>query len=412
MIAIGIDIGWSQKRPSCCLAVKGVQPNQQNHLRGFVRYEAAHEDVWAALFTLDDLVAYIPLLLAQVNDDSVCLVVDGPIGGADRPHSNRHVDSACRQGGFARRAQPVDVTTGDGPIYVDATYRVLAPFFQWVDNHQANYMPDPWMGGTIHPHQKLVFAETNPTVAMAVMLPPQEPTTLPSRKRRLRRPNREDGSVNAKSDWYWQIGVANRAAAVVGSAQVSRERNHERVAGLFCLMLAQMMRQSSGAVCPEVIALGDNDGVYAMPRELGAGWENDVTRVGINLDNAGCVLRFPNQAAAAGVVAALVSDHADADNEALDSTGGDEVQLFLCDNGSVWEKHNDWLEGVNGPVRVSVPAPGGAILVTLTRAQGSGQWMCGPTPLNLARQCRGFTQPHLSLEKSVQLAVTFEADGV
>ncbi len=412
MIAIGIDIGWSQKRPSCCLAVKGVRPNQEKHLRGLVFYEAAHEDVWAALFTLDDLVAYIPLLLSQITDSSVCLVVDGPIGRRGRPNSNRHVDSACRQGGFARRCQPVDVTTGDGPKYVDATYQVLTPFFQWLGNQQANYVPDPWMGGTIHPDQKLVFAETNPTVAMAVMLPPQDPTTLPSRQRRLRRPNREDGSVNAKSDWYWQIGVADRAAAVVGSAQVSRERNHERVAGLFCLMLAQMMRQSSGDVCPEVIALGNNDGIYAVPRELGAGWENDVTRVGINLDNAGCELRFPNQASASIAVAVLTSDHSEAAFDALDSTGGDELQLFLCDNGSVWSKHNDWLEGLNGPVRVSALAPAGVIPVTLTRAQGAGQWICGPTPLNLSRQCRDFKQPHLSLENSVQLAVTFEADGI
>lgn len=412
MIAIGIDIGWSQKRPSCCLAVEGVQLNQPDHLRGLVRYEGAHEDVWAALFTLADLVAYIPLLLSQINDNSVCLVVDGPIGRTGRPYSNRHVDSACRQGGFARRAQPVDLTTGDGPQYVDATYQVLTPFFEWQGNHQANYVPNPWMGGTIRPDQKLVFAETNPTVAMAVMLPPQDPTTLPSRQRRLRRPNREDGSVNAKSDWYWQIGVADRAAAVVGSAQVSRERNHERVAGLFCLMLAQMMRQSSGAVCPEVIALGNNDGVYAVPRELGAGWENDVKRVGINLDNASCALRFSNQATAAVAVAVLASDRAEAAYEVLDSTGGDELQLFLCDNGSVWEKHNDWLEGLNGPVRVLALAPAGAISVTLRKAQGAGQWMCGPTPLNLARQCRGFTQSQLSLENSVQLAVAFEADGI
>lgn len=47
-----------------------------------------------------------------------------------------------------------------------------------------------------------------------------------------------DSRTWAKSDWYWLTGARCIVAEALGSEEVVRETDHERVAGLFCLAMA------------------------------------------------------------------------------------------------------------------------------------------------------------------------------
>jgi hypothetical protein len=132
----------------------------------------------------------------------------------------------------------------------------------------------PWLGGAL-PTDGLVVAETNPTPAMALLLPQQDITSLPSR----RQPKSVGGTrIRAKSDWYWRLGAGQYVAQLLDDASIAAEVNHERVAGLFALALAWAMAHDAGG---SVAALGDANGVYVVPSDIDETWREDVGRVGV-----------------------------------------------------------------------------------------------------------------------------------
>jgi len=196
-IDIGIDIGWSKLKRSCALAVRGLDWDDPS-IRSY-RSPDGELAAQVRLFRLDELVRFLPDLLAAMRDHfgRTTLVVDGPLGTEGPPRHNRGVDAECRQGDFYQRVQPNDVTGETGRKYVEATYQVVDPFLKAAG-------VTPWVGRESAAGQ-LIVAETNPTVAMAMMLPVQDPDSLPSRKQpiELQPPKgRTRGRViSAKSDW-------------------------------------------------------------------------------------------------------------------------------------------------------------------------------------------------------------------
>ena len=108
------------------------------------------------------------------------VVVDGPVGPEGPPHKDRHVDSAFARGHFKNRMQPSAVTSKDGPQYVAVTRQVINTFF---DATGVTFLP-PWPFSGVQ--GQFVYAETHPTVGLALLVPPQPVESLPSRNRPLR----------------------------------------------------------------------------------------------------------------------------------------------------------------------------------------------------------------------------------
>jgi hypothetical protein len=175
--------------------------------------------------------------LAQAYTDafrSAVLVIDGPVGPEIDAVHDRGVDAAFARGGFYHRAPAYAITHGTGLRLSRVTAEILHALDDLVP-------VCPWIGGA-RPSKGLVVAETNPTPAMALLLPQQDIGTLPSRAR-----SQSVGGtrIRAKSDWYWRLGAGRYAAHVLGEASIATEMNHERIAGLFALALASAVAQQA-----------------------------------------------------------------------------------------------------------------------------------------------------------------------
>jgi len=277
------------------------------------------------------------------------------------------------------------VKAPDGQHLVEATYAV-------VNTLTETGFAVPWFGGDL-PAKNLVYAETNPTVGMALMLPQQPLPSLPSRNRPIRS---EERVFRAKSDWYWWIGVRQLIAGLLGAPDAATEANHDRVAGLLCLEMARELATQG----QNTVAIGNDRGVYVVSHQIHATWQDDINR--IMLANGGTpdfvknfAAQLPAENAPVPVLNGPVNDADDVDDGVL--------VLLLNDNGGVCESWNDWLVGLNSPVHVTtndeLQTP-----VALTGAEGAGQWKCHPTTLFLAR-ARGFVGPHLSIRSPVAIHV-------
>ena len=397
-IAIGIDVGWSKKRRTCAFATQGLEVEVAGiPTRTFASPVRASRSVYVSVFTLEELTAFLRTFLAQLRHelDRMTIVIDGPLGADAPPTQRRHVDSACGRGGFKGRAQPSPVDNELGRVYVDATYRIAALLLDAAGGNR------PWMGGAV-PSDRLVLAETNPTVAMALMLPPQPVSSLPSRSR-PQRPLSADRLVRAKSDWYWALGVDQQVSEMLSIPELKQERDHERVAGIFCLALATQLADTTGRDCTAV-AIGDKEGIYVVSRHLAAGWEQDVARVGIASGSPRFVVReCPAESVTQTPEVSEQRLGTVSTNEGMPEEfdvyekGDVELPLWLCDGGGVWERHNDWLAG-NEPMICVQATDGAGERIQLSKAEGQGQWKCEPTATRLARS-RGLPQGE-SLSKS------------
>jgi predicted RNase H-like nuclease len=102
---IGIDVGWSTKRASCGVAVRG----------GNLLLPYAHTygtRMQAGRYTLPALLEVIGTWRsrnAQALKDAI-VVLDGPLGPAGRPTRDRHVDSACSREEFCKYSPEPVVT--------------------------------------------------------------------------------------------------------------------------------------------------------------------------------------------------------------------------------------------------------------------------------------------------------------
>lgn len=258
---LGIDVGWSSRRRSCALATSGSVVQR--------RGTPAGPHAFVGLYSLTELLEELRWLATMYREAlrSAVLVIDGPVGPEIDAVHDRGVDVACARGGFCNRAPAYPITHGTGLRLSQVTAQILRSLDELVAVR-------PWLGGAL-PTDGLVVAETNPTPAMALLLPQQDIPSLPSR----RQPKSVGGTrIRAKSDWYWRLGAGQYVAQLLDDASIAAEVNHERVAGLFALALAWAMAHDAGG---SVAALGDANGVYVVPSEIDETWREDVGRVGV-----------------------------------------------------------------------------------------------------------------------------------
>jgi hypothetical protein len=414
---LGIDIGWSASKKSCALAVQGLTVESGD--RSWTNYRTSGRPVAVGLFRLSQLLEEIPLIFAAfgVTAPSAIAVLDGPVGPASAPESNRYVDGHFSRGIFHRRMQPVPIKSKDGPLYTEATEKVV------LEICKAARLPRPERLWNPSDNSGFVICETHPTVGLGLLLPPQAPETLPTRKQARRLPAAEAPLVNAKSDWYWQLGAGLWIASNVfgGSDDIAGERHHERVAGLYCLAVASAINASP----IHVIDCGDEDGAYVMLATFHQDWDVGLGRKLVRSGTtAGSGLATPShifkQEDTAGALDSCSGKDQDSDmphttletDPQGDFDETDDTFFLLTDNGGVWTKHNWWLEGLESAVALAISGPGpNRLLAVLRPASGNnGMWRMTPTPLAVARWL-GFEGQHLSVENHVGITVELLGDG-
>lgn len=370
-VSIGIDVGWAAETRSCCLAVDGLNPPDEDHPmlnRTLVIYRDDAPQTWAMRFQLDELCAFIPTFFADLFARSLrkcSLVIDGPVGPNGPPIQNRGIDAACRRGAFHNRSFPNDITGNDGPVYVDSTYRILAPFLE------AAGCDEPWWGGPVTA-ESFTFAETHPTVGMALMLSQMPIAQIASRNQPLLVMTDPEELIRAKSDWYWRCGANNQVATILGTEAICGATDHELRAGLYCLAVAKMLETSRGTEASDAVAIGFEDGVYAVSRRIHNDWQEATTWVADPVNNLGMndllqgdgnfeyhqdPTTVPDFQQWEGVHGQQADDGED-DVPPLDEV--DDIQddgadnqledwsynwpVVVNDHGCLWETHNDWID--------------------------------------------------------------------
>ena len=395
-LLIGIDIGWSERQRSCAMAVRDV--NRRIEWPPRAKFYGG-DGLVCCRFRLSELMAFLQRIQAVPGDyQRTVLVLDGPLGPSGRPTKNRAVDSSFRRGEFRYRMQPADVGNAVGQEYVNATYTVAEYFAEVVQ---------PWMGGPTD--SKLIIAETNPTVGLALLTQKYAISEIPSRKRPLVPPAAERGerSIRAKSDFYWRVGANLICSSILDSAEIAAERNHENVAGLYCLAVASAISTGSAVSCGD-----EANGAYIFPSEVHSDWRVDLQQAGAISGHLETLpipepVDLHNWFRAIPAFSPIEVDVGTNDQDRDGATDCVDVEdnkncLLLCDNGGVWQQHNNWLDGASGPVKVQcIPTQ---LVLELKRASEDGHWTVAPTALTVARR-HGFSQSHLSREHSIAIEI-------
>jgi hypothetical protein len=238
-----------------------------------------------------------------------------------------------------------------------------------------------------------VVAETNPTPALAMLLPQQDVDALPSRKNPK---SIENNVIRAKSDWYWRLGSAHWVARILDDESIGQETNHERIAGLFALALASQLAKDSARA---VAALGDSDGIYLVPSAVDETWKADVDRIGIA---HGLVAFVRNQFAIADTSRVQTLRVQNVAENVEGPEGEDIVLVVLNDNGGLNVAANQWLEEFSVPCRLEA----GELSFTVEAAfqSRSDMFRITPSAKTLAKRLH-FDGEHLSKAAPV----TFEA---
>ena len=382
MIHIGIDVGWSEKRPSCGVALSdGRLP-----LRGSRRcLRLGGGRIRAACFRLSDLA----LVLSEWSSEQpeqladAIIVIDGPLGPGGPPDHDRAVDKQCGTGAFKGRAQPTPISHPSSKPFVGATYKLLEALgpntFVCINGER--------------PQAGITIIETNPTVALAVMMPQVGLGEIPTRKRPL--PFR-GALVAAKSDWYWRKGACRQVARALatgkGCDEIAGVSDHEMCAALTCLALAHQFSQTA---CDgsRAVALGNSDGVYLLPADVDRSWMDGFRSVcwgRVSFGDHGS--DYDNDIKTASMLpdpSLWIDDTPEP--EQCELAKGDYTVLILADPGGVWQKHNPWLRDMPSPMRL-VPVDKADYTIELRRAstcETSGQWTVSPSALEVVRRLAG-----------------------
>jgi len=180
---------------------------------------------------------------------------------------------------------------------------------------------------------------------------------------------------------------------------VAEEVHHERVAALYCLAVANRLAAHRTEL-PTCAAIGDEEGVYVVPSVVHSEWDGALRKIGIHRGQISPRDQSRYLVGAVPVEVATFEVERAPTDEPDDVERDDSVTLMLTDNGGVWEKHNDWLTGLEPPVCV-MSDDAMSELIQLRRARGPGMWSStnerqAQTPLDLARR-RGFGGDHLTL---------------
>jgi len=415
-LLLGIDIGWSPISKTCGVAC--YDPLARiNWRQAGEKYSGERGFLYCCRFRLADLVNFLDFNRTAIQSyDNTVIVLDGPIGPRGKPTINRNVDKAFVGGGFHNRVQPSNIESKDGNTYVDATYSVI----ESIDPNLAVWV-SPW------DRDKLVITETHPTIGLALMNKKFDRDNIPSRKRPLMPPNslRTDSAraLRAKSDFYWRSGGNSHCARLLDCKSVAHERNHELVAGLYCLSVAVSINDDVALI------VGDaNSGYYCFPNEIHPDWHSDLNTVGIihgemqrvndyqAAEDFSAWTKAMTASQLESLSAELPTDSAtdledDVEDDVDYSDGrrkvGDHDYLLLNDNGGVQQKHNPWLNGIIQYVRIEFIKT--KIQATLRLAEGgaeSGQWTIQDSEGNRANgiaRVHGHDVPHLANDKSISI---------
>jgi hypothetical protein len=161
------------------------------------------------------------------------------------------------------------------------------------------------------------------------------------------------------------------------------------------------------------VSCGDQQsGVYVFPSFIHEEWHADLAKVGIVSGNLQAAIQPTHQTNFADWGSAILASahnakspgtlqHGDEAGEDLLVENNHNI-LLLNDNGGIWERHNDWLEGVTGPVRARCMS--GKTEVQLERAKSTTQWKIDPKALPLAK-LYGFDRPHLSGDHCIAIEI-------
>ena len=104
-VNVGIDIGWSEKKKSCALAVEGLILPARTP--GWTSYQGKRRPVAVGLFRYSELLDVASELIRFLSPrHTVTAVLDGPFGPDGRPLVYRRVDGEFTQGLFRGRMQP------------------------------------------------------------------------------------------------------------------------------------------------------------------------------------------------------------------------------------------------------------------------------------------------------------------
>jgi hypothetical protein len=148
--------------------------------------------------------------------------------------------------------------------------------------------------------------------------------------------------VRAKSDWYWAIGANSQVASALGSSDTEAEDDHELVAALYCLAVAHQL-VGSAKDGSRAVLLGDRAGVYATPAAVDHTWVDSVGQVGV-LARTLKAREGRSDEQLVRLAKAVDVGVLDAEEQPLgvstdtSTDTGDELDLYLQDNGGVWAK--------------------------------------------------------------------------
>lgn len=394
-LLIGIDVGWSEKSASCGVAI--IDPMKQIEWPNTKVAYGDNTRIECCKFRLSELLTFLRKIPTS-DYTKIVVVIDGPLGPNGPPLKNRDVDSAFRRSEFNGRMQPMDIEGNDGATFVEATYKVANSFADF---------SLPWPFSQLD--RKFIIAETHPTVGLALLNRKHDVSELPSRKRPLVPPSdeKQERAIRAKSDFYWRISGNRQCESILQCIGVSVERDHERVAALYCLAVAKSLSDGNAT------AVGTMDsGVYVFPKRFHSDWIESIKSIGY-MGNEPCVLAdisctdcFSNWISANGVKSSdqgMTESLEESDKTTEPEKPGDFGGLLLNDNGGVHEKHNSWLSNFSSCIDIRFIQTN--LEARLVRANNDYQWKIDSikgTALHIARH-HGFEGNHLSSKNSLLL---------
>lgn len=348
-VLIGLDVGWSERRRSCGLAVLGARLEEPGTVM--------HGDISTVALNKRDVarVLYPIVHRSFTSGQRVLIVTDAIVGPHRVPPTDRRVDKGCSTGGFYGRCQSYPATQNAGRLLSTTLHDILANLFERLRPIGATWTP--WLGDSPLPSMGVVVTETNPTTSMALALSMADRESLPTRKspRKLL-----DGTrVRAKSDWYWRSGASEFASRILGAPSIRKEVHHERVAGLWCLALAHELDTAG-----KVALLGDDCGTYLVG-SIDPSWAVDIERVGVKwgpVQQVARTLMSPYSIAEQVVDLSTSVVNVSAPSSLVtvedeDALRGDIVSVLFTDTGGLTKKANPWLDSVEFPCTLRLQGP-------------------------------------------------------
>jgi len=307
------------------------------------------------------------------------------------------VDQWFSSGAFRLHCPPYQVE--QSAEFVSATERVIEALAR--KPSEGCSRPFVWMQGPL-PSRRIVIAETNPTVVLAMLMPRGKPEYLVSRSK----PRNVGGRVvRSKSDWYWACGARFSIASALNADDVVNETDHDRIAALVCLTVGE---QLSGQALDggSAVAIGGRDGVYVLPSRCHADWQDALEPMIYYgaLDRRGIDVPFAPEWNTPPKVEE-VSDGNKPPRVDLEEGPRQEQTaqanphlLRLTDTGALHATANPWLRGLSGTVIVLATKIGRIVLT-----EGAAGWKLQPTAATIARAL-GFPLP-LSKARPLEIAI-------